>query len=140
MLRDGVSEVGGAWVAGAGEAFEVRGQAARFEQLHRRLKRIVKARGALDAQEAAALREAQSTKMWRHYGCSSLVDYMEREMGYTPRAALERLRVANAIEALPVIADAMDQGSLSFSGARELTRIVTPETQQAWLDAVEDKG
>jgi hypothetical protein len=103
------------------------------------LKRIVKARGALDAQEAAALREAQSTKMWRHYGCSSLVDYMEREMGYTARAALERLRVANAIEELPVVANAMDQGDLSFSGARELTRIVTPETQQAWVDATVEK-
>jgi hypothetical protein len=34
----------------------------------------------------------------------------------------------------------MDQGNLSFSGARELTRIVTPETQQAWLDAAEDKS
>jgi hypothetical protein len=37
-------------------------------------------------------------------------------MGYTARAALERLRVANAIEELPVIAEAMDQGSLSFFG------------------------
>jgi hypothetical protein len=137
MLRDGVAEVGGAWV---GKESDGAGLVTRFEQLHRRLKRIVKARGALDAQEAAALREAQSTKMWRHFGCSSLVDYMEREMGYTARAALERLRVANAIEELPVIADAIDQGSLSFSGARELTRIVTPETQQAWLDAAEDKS
>lgn len=135
MLRDGASEVGGAWAGEDGGGDRV----ARFEQLHRRLKRIVKARGALDAQEAAALREAQGTKMWRHYGCSSLCDYMEREMGYTPRAALERLRVANAIEELPVIADAMDQGNLSFSGARELTRIVTPETQEAWLDAAADK-
>src|SRR3954462_10022946 len=114
MLRDGASEVGGTW------AGEERGHlldgVARFEQLHRRLKRIAKARGALDAQEAAALREAQTTKMWRHYGCSSLCDYLEREMGYTPRAALERPRVANAIEELPVIADAMDQGNLSLSG------------------------
>ena len=138
MLRDGTSEVGGAWVGAEGEG-DV-GRATRFEQLHRRLKRIVKARGALDAQEAAALREAQSTKMWRHFGCSSLVDYMEREMGYTARAAVERLRVANAIEELPVIADAMDQGSLSFSGARELTRVVTPETQEAWLDAAAEKS
>jgi hypothetical protein len=147
MLREGAGEVGGAW-AGAGAGTGAGGAGAgdgaavviRFELLHRRLKRIVKARGALDAQEAAALREAQSTKMWRHFGCSSLVDYMEREMGYTARAALERLRVANAIEDLPVLAEAMDQGSLSFSGARELTRIVTPETQQAWLDAAEDKS
>jgi hypothetical protein len=138
MLRDGANEVGGTWAGACGEAGA--GHAARFEQLHRRLKRIVKARGALDAQEAAALREAQSTKMWRHFGCSSLIDYMEREMGYSPRAALERLRVANAIEDLPVIADAMDQGNLSFSGARELTRIVTPQTQEAWLDAVADKN
>jgi hypothetical protein len=65
---------------------------------------------------------------------------MEREMGYTARAALERLRVANALEELRVIADAMDQGTLSFSGARELTRIVTPETQGAWLDAAADKS
>jgi len=65
---------------------------------------------------------------------------MEREMGYTARAAIERLRVANAIEDLPVIADAMDQGNLSFSGARELTRIVTPQTQEAWLDAAADKS
>jgi hypothetical protein len=137
MLRDGVNEVGGTWVGEAGHGAAL---VTRFEQLHRRLKRIVNARGALDAQEAAALREAQSTKMWRHFGCSSLVDYMERQMGYTARTALERLRVANAIEELPVIADAIDQGSLSFSGARELTRIVTPETQQAWLDAAEDKS
>jgi hypothetical protein len=158
MLRDGASVDGGEWgaepggagasagagaVSGAGpgaRASEDAGHASRFERLHRQLKRIVKARGALDAQEAAALREAHATKMWRHFGCSSLIDYMEREMGYTPRAALERLRVANAIEELPVIADAMDQGSLSFSGARELTRVVTPETQQAWVDAASEKS
>jgi hypothetical protein len=138
MLRDGASEVGGAWAGEDGDAGV--SQAARFEQLHRHLKRIVKARGALDAQEAAALREAQTTRMWRHFGCASLVDYMQREMGYTARAAIERLRVASAIEELPVIADAMDQGNLSFSGARELTRIVTPETQEAWLDAAADKS
>jgi hypothetical protein len=136
--------MGGVWPAAVAATVVDTGgglaESARFDELHRRLKRIVKARGALDAQEAAVLREAQSTKMWRHFGCSSLVDYMEREMGYTPRAALERLRVANALEELPVIAGAMDQGSLSFSGARELTRIVTPETQEAWLGAASDKS
>lgn len=40
-------------------------QAERCEQLHRRLKRIVKARGALDMQEAEALREAQKLALWR---------------------------------------------------------------------------
>jgi hypothetical protein len=40
------------------------------------LKRIVKARGSLDLQEAAALREAQQIQIWRQFGHTSLVDYM----------------------------------------------------------------
>jgi hypothetical protein len=109
--------------------------AGRCDQLHRTLKRIVKARGSLDLQEAAALREAQQIQIWRQFGHTSLVDYMEREMGYSPRAALERLRVANALPQLPQIAAAIEQGDLSFSGARELTRVATRETEQNWLGA-----
>ena len=77
MLRDGAGDTGGDWNGIDGGATA---EHARFEQLHRRLKRIVKARGALHAQEAAALREAQSTKMWRHYGCSSLVDVEAQDL------------------------------------------------------------
>lgn len=114
--------------------------AVRCDQVHHRLKRIVKARGSLDAQEAAALREAQELGLWRRYGHNSLLDYMEREMGYTPRAALERLRVADAIAALPQIGEALAQGELSFSGARELTRVATGETEGEWIEAVTDKN
>ncbi len=136
MLRDGSVEVEATWCGTEREPqYE-----QRCEKLHRTLRRIVKARGALDAQEAAALREAQQLQLWRHYGYSSLLEYMELEMGYTPRAALERLRVATAIEELPQIAEAMTQGDLSFSGARELTRVATPETEQQWLEAAQDKN
>jgi hypothetical protein len=103
------------------------------ERLHLRLKKIVKARGALDLAEAAALREAQRLVIWRRYGYASLIEYMELEMGYSPRAAIERLRVANAIVDLPKIADAMEQGELSFSAARELTRVATPDNEEEWL-------
>src|SRR4029078_7517519 len=109
-------------------------------RVHRKLKRIVSARGKLDAEEAAALREARTLGLWRRYGYASLVEYMEREMGYSPRAALDRLRVAKAIEELPQIADALTTGELSFSAAREITRGATPDTEQAWIAATEDKN
>src|SRR5688572_1606239 len=51
------------------------------ERVHRTLKRIVKARASLDAQEAAALREAKRLRVWREYGYASMVQYMEAEMG-----------------------------------------------------------
>jgi hypothetical protein len=133
MFRDGqVVDDGGTSgeQGGAGAAHE-----QRCERLHQRLKRIVKARGALDLAEAEALREAQRLLIWRRYGYASLLEYKEMEMGYSPRAAIERLRVANAIVDLPKIADAIEQGELSFSAARELTRVATPETEEQWLGA-----
>ena len=99
MLRDESVGVEAVWCGLESEA----GYETKCETIHRRLKRIVKARGALDAQEAAALREAQALRLWRRYGYASLIEYMELEMGYTPRVALERLRVAKAIEELPMI-------------------------------------
>src|SRR5689334_5573855 len=106
MLRDGSFEGSGEWGTTVGDGGEfgpakkrrvqVAGD-ARCEQIHRRLKRIAKVRGALDLEEAASLREAEGACIWRHYGCASLLEYMERELGYTPRVAMERLRVAKLI-------------------------------------------
>ena len=136
MLRDGSGNEVGAWNGGHGGTEHE----ARCERVHRSLKRIVKARGALDAQECVALREAQKLMLWRAHGCASLVEYMERELGYTARAAIERLRVAKVVEEIPALGEKMEQGALSFSGARELSRVITPETQEEWLGAVEEKN
>src|SRR5262245_31338245 len=93
MLRDGSEQRhDDEWASNLGGNGGGNCHGERCDELHRTLKRIVKARAALDAKEAAALREAQALGLWRRYGCSSLIDYMEREMGYSPRAAIERLR------------------------------------------------
>ena len=131
MLRDESVRVEATWCGVESEA----GYGGQCDAVHRKLKRIVKARGSLDAQEAQALREAQRLRLWRHLGHASLIEYMELEMGYTPRAAVERLRVAKAIEELPVIAEALTLGDLSFSAAKELTRVATPETETQWVAA-----
>ncbi len=102
--------------------------------LHRMLKRIAKARAHLDLQEAAALREAQQLRLWRQFGHTSLADYMVQELGYSShRVAEERLRLANALPALPEMSKAIENGEINFSKARELVRVVTPKTEQAWL-------
>jgi len=136
MLRDGSVDIEARW-----DGVEMgRGHDERCESVHRQLKRIVKARGALDAQEGEALLEADRLGVWRWYGYGSLPEYMEMELGYTPRAAVERIRVAKAIIELPAIGEAMSQGELSFSAARELTRVATSETEGAWLEAAHDKN
>ncbi len=147
MLRDGSFEGSGERDTDGGDGGEIRAAKrqrvqcaddARCEQIHRRLRRIAKARGALDVEEAEALREADAAYVWRRYGYSSLLEYMEIELGYTPRVALDRLRVAKAIVELPMIGEAMLQGELSFSAARELTRVATAETEGEWLEAARE--
>ncbi|HSK02972.1 MAG TPA: hypothetical protein VK932_17090 [Kofleriaceae bacterium] len=65
---------------------------------------------------------------------------MERAMGYAPRTAAERLRVARAVAELPLMADALEDGQLAHSAVRELSRIAVPETEDAWLEAARGKS
>jgi hypothetical protein len=60
-------------------------------------------------------------------------------LGYGPQVAAERLRVAEALDALPELEDALDRGELSYSAVRELTRIATPKTAGAWVKACRGK-
>ena len=83
------SEMVWRWQPGAPlRASEVNAPISDGERVHRTLKRIAKARALLDSNEAAALREAQRIRIWQQFGYTSLVDYMERELGYTGRAAI----------------------------------------------------
>ncbi|HEX4341440.1 MAG TPA: hypothetical protein VH062_36275 [Polyangiaceae bacterium] len=42
--------------------------------------------------------------------------------------------MAEALEELPAIAQALASGLLNWSAARELTRVAVAETESAWLE------
>ena len=67
-------------------------------------------------------------------GHSSLREYAHRALGLTPRQTKERLRVGHALPRLPLLDAALADGGLCFSAVRELTRVVEPDTEKAWLD------
>jgi hypothetical protein len=104
------------------------------------LRSIAQRRASLDADEARWLREAERLRIWRPLGMVSALDYMERVLGYAPRAAQDRLRVARALGDLPVLESALSSGQLSFSAVRELTRVATHATESAWSRAAEGKN
>jgi HNH endonuclease/RuvA, C-terminal domain len=111
-----------------------------WHTVDRALRTIARRRAALDADEARWLREAEALQIWRLLGMVSALDYMERVLGYGPRAAQERLRVARALGALPELTTALAQGELPFSAVRELTRVATPATEAAWREAAIGKN
>jgi hypothetical protein len=104
------------------------------------LRAIRNRRAALDAEEMYWLREAEALQIWRPLGMVSAVDYLERVLGYAPRTAQDRLRVARALGGLPQLSTALADGRLPFSAIRELTRVTTPATEAAWVAAATGKN
>ncbi len=137
----GEGQRGRSWDAheAAARAWE-REHEAEWVRVDRKLRSIAVRRAALDAEEARLLRYAEELKLWRGYGCGSMIEYMERAMGYTPHTAAERLRVARAIAELPLVADALENGELAHSAVRELSRVAVAETEAAWLEAARGKS
>lgn len=111
-----------------------------WRTVDRALRSIAQRRASLDADEASWLRDADRLRIWRPLGMVSALDYMERVLGYAPRAAQDRLRVARALGDLPVLEGALARGDLSFSAVRELTRVATHATETAWSRAANGKN
>ena len=89
------------------------------QRVHAALCRIARLRGALDAEELAALREAKQLQLWRDFGYATIYEYLEYVLGHGPRVAQDRLRVADALDDLPLIAGALATGELLFETSKD---------------------
>jgi hypothetical protein len=144
MLREAASDEGGTEVeiglVTSWGAETQRAPASDWRVVDRALRSIRRRRSALDAEEARWLREAEALQIWKPLGMVSALDYMERVLGYAPRTAQERLRVARALGELPRLAAALAADDLAFSAVRELTRVATAGTEAAWIAAATGKN
>jgi hypothetical protein len=146
MLRDQVEDVAafdaemGSGAAPTWAPTSRRNVRPDWRVIDRALRTIGKRRAALDADEARWLREAERVQIWRPLGMVSMIDYLERTLGYAPRTAQDRLRVARALGNLSLLTVALAGGELGFSAVRELTRVATPTTEAEWIAAAAGKN
>ena len=78
------------------------------------------------------VREFDARTGWS--GCTSCAHWLSWRTGLAPGAAREHVRVARALGNLPKLSDAMRCGVISYSKVRAVTRVATPENEQALLD------
>ncbi len=107
-----------------------------WQSIDRQLRSLAQRRAALDVEEARLLLIARRLDVHVPLGYGTFVEYVERVLGYRPRTAQERLRVAERLEELPATRAALAAGEVSYSAVRELTRVATPDTEEAWLAEV----
>src|SRR5713101_9445439 len=102
-----------------------------WRRAHEDLSRLAKCRARFDWEEGRSLLDALRSGAHLHLGFGSFGEYIERLLGYSRRSIDERLRVAEALERLPSLGQALRDGRMSWSIVRELTRVATPENEDA---------
>ena len=115
-------------------------RAPTWREVHNQLLSLRKRRAQLDYEEILALRQAVRLQVWRELGAASMREYLERVLGYGPRAANERLRVAGALDAMPALSQALRSGELPYSAVREISRVAISTTEEDWVDACRGKN
>ncbi len=111
-----------------------------WKELHVELKGLGIQRSMLDARELDLLLEAEDTGLFRRMGYPTMQAYLVAELECSRHTANEKLRVARELIDLPSTAEDFHAGALSWSKVRELTRVVTAETEDEWLEAIEGKS
>jgi len=70
---------------------------------------------------------------WQPYGVASCAHWLNWQCGIELGAAREKVRVARALRALPRVSEALASGELSYSKARAITRVATPDSESYLL-------
>jgi hypothetical protein len=101
--------------------------------------RLAAEQAGLDFEQGVWMLRALRSSTHLRLGYASFAEYTGRLFGLSPRLVADKLRVAEALEDLPVLAGALARGVLPWSAVRELARVATPSTEAQWLDDARGK-
>jgi hypothetical protein len=78
---------------------------------------------------------------WAAWGARSAAHWLSWNAGFSVSTGAALVRVGHALDALPAIAAAFAEGTLSFDKVRMIAGVATPDDEDVWLElAVEASG
>ena len=80
-----------------------------------------------------AIRDFDVTAGWHVQGALSCAHWLAWRVGWDLRTARERVRVARKLAELPLVNEQLRLGAMSYSQARAITRVATPEKEELWI-------
>jgi Domain of unknown function (DUF222) len=103
------------------------------------LDRAVGVIASASAQALGAVAEVERAGLWRRDGATSITSWLAGRYGLSWGTAREWVRVAHALEGLPVIAEAYRAGRLSWDQLRPLTRFADSATDARWAEEAPER-
>jgi hypothetical protein len=116
----------------AGHEIPAGGGVAELDALGERIAELSAQIAAATYELLVMLRDFDARGGWNS-GFRSCAHWLTWRVGLDRGAAREKVRVARALGALPLISEAMRRGEISYSKVRALTRIATPAIEKELL-------
>ena len=114
-------------------AVVVQGEAVDLDELGNEIAELSAHLDAATAHLLTLIREFDARAGW-NTGFPSCAAWLSWRVGLDLGAARQRVRVARALGTLPLLAEALARGELSYAKVRALTRVATPETEERLLE------
>lgn len=93
---------------------------------------------AAESEWLALIAEFDRREGYLEWGCRNSAVWLAWQCGLNLRAARDRVRVARALEGLPLMSAAFANGTVSYSKVRALTRIASPQNEEALMGLAVD--
>ena len=102
-------------------------------ELDEKLKTLVQESQSKEAEIARALLEMKRRGLFRYLGYPRVQDYAWCELDISRGKARALVETAEALEKLPKLEAAFRAGDVSWTKARTVARVATPDTDEHWL-------
>lgn len=103
--------------------------------VHDRLLAALRQRRAAERDAALLLRQVADERLHHALGYASIYDYAEQALDLSVRQARGLLQIGGVLPSHPALDAAFAAGALPWTKVRELARVVTPDTEAAWVEA-----
>ena len=113
---------------------EMHASLARADALEREITELCAHINAAGYRLLQLIAELDDQQPWGAWGLTSCAHWLNWRCGIGMNAAREKVRVAHALKALPLISASFACGELSFSKVRAVTRIAEPENEKELLE------
>ena len=110
------------------------------EALFARIHRLQRIWGASERALGFYLQDLDQRGLYRKHGFADTIQLAAEEFQIPAKKTRELLRTARALAELPRIDEAYAGGRVSWSAVREITRVATSKTEEAWLELAEESG
>ncbi len=104
-------------------------------EVHHALKTAIAAWEQAERNAVVCFAEVLRRRLYRELGYSSIQQYARMELNFSDTRTGDFVRLVHKMDELPVLREAIENGDVGYTKAREIITVATPKTDANWVEA-----